>query len=111
MTDVFVSHASEDKELVARPLSVALAAQGLTVWLDAQDLNVGDSLRTRLEQGLSDAQFGIVILSPSFLRKEWPRWELNALVELQRPPEKVILPVWHGVTADDLSRLRTALRG
>ena len=104
MSDVFVSHASEDKELVARPLSVALQAQGLTVWLDAQDLNVGDSLKAKLEEGLREAQFGIVILSPNFLRKEWPLWELDAMVQLEQPPDRMILPVWHELTADDIKK-------
>ena len=45
MWDVFVSHASEDKESVARPIAMALEANGLRTWLDAQELNVGDSLR------------------------------------------------------------------
>ena len=50
------------------------------------------------------AQFGVVILSPSFFQKKWPQWELDALVGLARYPEKVILPVWHGVTAEDVER-------
>ena len=40
--DVFISHASEDKVLVARPLAVALESRGYSVWLDENRLAIGD---------------------------------------------------------------------
>jgi hypothetical protein len=43
--DVFVSHASEDKEGFVRPLAEALKDRGLRVWFDEFTLRVGDSLR------------------------------------------------------------------
>jgi hypothetical protein len=109
MWDVFVSHASEDKESVARPIAMALEANGLRTWLDAQELNVGDSLRRKLDEGLLSAQFGIVILSHSFFAKKWTQLELDALVSLEEPPDKLILPVWHEVTADEIRKLSPIL--
>ena len=109
MWDVFVSHASEDKQAVAAPLARALEANGLKVWLDTQELNVGDSLRRKLDQGLLNAQFGIVILSPSFFRKKWPQLELDALVELEQAPDKIILPVWHELTANEIKQVSPLL--
>lgn len=50
--DVFISHAGEDKQDVARPLSEALTAAGLRVWLDEDELRLGDSLRGKIDQGL-----------------------------------------------------------
>lgn len=47
--DVFVSHASEDKESVAIPLSELLARGGLRVWIDARECQIGDSLRQEIE--------------------------------------------------------------
>ena len=43
--DVFISHASEDKDNVARPLAQALRAEGYRVWFDEFTLTVGDGLR------------------------------------------------------------------
>jgi hypothetical protein len=37
--DVFISHASEDKDVVARPLATALVARGWTAWLDELEIN------------------------------------------------------------------------
>jgi len=107
--DVFVSHASEDKESVARPITLALQANGLKTWLDTQELNVGDSLRRKLDEGLLSAQFGVVILSRSFFAKKWPQLELDALVSLEEPPDKVILPVWHEVTAEEIRQFSPIL--
>ena len=39
-SEVFVSHASEDKEQVAKPLAAELVARGRTVWLDQFELAV-----------------------------------------------------------------------
>jgi TIR domain len=95
--DIFISHASEDKELVARPLADLLRSAGVTVWLDENELSLGDSLRTKIDQGLAESRFGVVILSMAFFAKDWPQRELNGLAALESPHRKVILPIWHGV--------------
>ena len=97
MWDVFISHASEDKAAVARPLYELLKEAGLDVWLDEYELHVGDSLRTEIDRGLSGSRYGVVVLSKAFFSKDWPERELNALVALESSSRKVILPVWHGV--------------
>jgi len=97
---VFISHASEDKDCFARPLAEALRTRGLRVWFDEFTLRVGDSLRRSIDRGLAHASFGVVIISPSFLAKEWPQKELDGLVAREVHGHKVILPVWHNVDAD-----------
>jgi hypothetical protein len=100
--DVFISHATEDKEAVAEPLSRALMKAGVSVWYDTFALKVGDSLMSSIDLGLRKSKFGIVILSPAFFRKDWPQRELRALGQKQSASQKVILPVWHDVSADDV---------
>ncbi|RPI69975.1 MAG: toll/interleukin-1 receptor domain-containing protein, partial [Geobacteraceae bacterium] len=97
--DVFLSHASEDKDDFARPLAEALKAKGLHVWFDEFTIRVGDSLRRSIDKGLANARFGIVLISPKFLEKEWPQKELDALMGRESHGIKVILPVWHNVDA------------
>ena len=94
--DVFISHASEDKDAIATPLADALRAKGLRVWYDDFALKMGDSLRQSIDRGLARSRFGVVILSGYFFQKHWPQQELNGLVT-REDTGKVILPVWHGV--------------
>ncbi|WP_299980688.1 toll/interleukin-1 receptor domain-containing protein [uncultured Pseudoteredinibacter sp.] len=103
MWDFFISHASEDKDAVARPLYDALCDQGYSVWFDEATLSLGDSLRQKIDEGLSKCSYGIVIISNDFLSKPWPQRELDALVSREDSGSKVILPVWHEVTHKEIS--------
>lgn len=95
--DVFISYASEDKMAIAEPLAHALTKKGFTVWYDEFELRIGDKLRRSIDHGLSNSRFGIVILSKSFFRKNWPQSELDGLVQREQDGQKVILPLWHDV--------------
>lgn len=100
--DVFISHASEDKDEIARPLALELEKNGLRVWFDEFSLTIGDSLRRSIDHGLAKSRFGIVVISPDFLAKEWPQKELDGLTAREIAGQKVILPVWHQITIDQL---------
>ncbi len=95
--DVFISHASEDKDDFVRPLANALTDTKLQVWFDETTLTVGDSLRRKIDEGLAQSRFGIVVLSPNFFAKEWPQLELDGLESREVSGVKVILPVWHNI--------------
>jgi hypothetical protein len=101
---IFISHASEDKEAVAAPLADLLVQRGLSVWLDQWELTLGDSLRRSIEGALSEASFGIVILSPEYLRKLWPMRELDGLFSMETIDRKLILPVLHNIRHDEITR-------
>ncbi len=100
--DFFISHATEDKESFVRPLAQALIDAGCRVWYDEHQLTIGDSLRKKIDQGLISSKFGIVVLSTDFFRKNWPEYELNGLVAREMNGIKVILPIWHKVTKDEV---------
>lgn len=111
MWDLFISHASEDKESVARPLYEQLVESGYSVWFDEATLKLGDSLRQKIDEGLSQCKFGVVIISQAFLQKEWPQRELDALVSREYGGYKVILPVWHKITREELTARSPLLSG
>jgi hypothetical protein len=99
--DVFICHASEDKKEVAEPLARMLTAEKLRVWYDKFTLTVGDSLRRKIDDGLANSRYGVVILSPSFFVKNWPQKELDGLAAREDSEgHKVILPIWHKVDQD-----------
>lgn len=100
--DVFISHASEDKEAVVRPLAHALSNKGLKVWYDEFELRIGDSLRRKIDVGLARSRFGVVVLSRSFFRKGWTNYELDGLVTRAVSGEQILLPIWHEITKQEL---------
>jgi hypothetical protein len=52
----------------------------------------------------------VVILSPHFFEKNWTRKELDGLFARETASgDKVILPVWHRVTKDDVTRFSPML--
>jgi hypothetical protein len=109
--DVFISHASEDKDDFVRPLAGAIASMGLKVWYDEWTLTIGDSLRQKIDEGLAASDYGIVVLSRSFFAKKWPQAELDGLFAREMAGRKVILPVWHNVTRDDVLQYSPLLAG
>jgi len=95
--DVFISHASEDKDAFVRSLAEALQKNDILVWYDEFTLTVGDGLRRSIDYGLAHSRYGVVVISPDFLKKEWPQKELDGLAAREADGRKVILPVWHKV--------------
>ena len=107
--DFFICHASEDKEGFVRHLAETLEAKGASVWYDEFTLSVGDSLRREIDRGLASSQFGVVVLSEAFFKKEWPQRELDGLVTLEIQGRSRILPIWHKVSLDEVARYSPTL--
>ena len=101
--DVFICHASEDKDDFVRPLSEKLQQQHIEVWYDEFSLQVGDSLMEKIDEGLAMSEYGIVVLSKNFFQKPWAKRELKGfnIRELSEKRE-VILPIWHKINLTDV---------
>jgi cold shock CspA family protein len=100
--DVFISHASEDKADFVQDLAQTLEESGLSVWYDDFTLRIGDSLTESINTGLSQSTHGIVVLSPRFFQKKWPKRELIALFSREDSEDKVVIPIWHQITKDEI---------
>lgn len=107
--DVFISHASEDKNDFVRPLANALIERGLNVWYDEMTLRIGDSLRQKIDKGLSNSRVGLVVLSPSFIKKGWTNYELDGIVTRTVSGEQVLLPIWHNITKQQVVEFSPSL--
>ncbi len=93
--DLFISHASEDKNDFVRPLAKLLREQRIKVWYDEFTLKQGHSLREKIDEGIKNSRFGLVILSENFFSKQWTKKELNGLFSKENfEGEDIILPVW-----------------
>ena len=74
------------------------------MWYDESTLRVGDSLREKIDQGLANSRFGVVVLSRHFFGKEWPKKELNGLFSREEEGDTRILPIWHEISKDEVVR-------
>ena len=100
--DVFISHASEDKDAVVRPLANALKDRGIAVWYDEFEMRIGDSLRRKIDKGLVNSRFGIVVISRDFIKKGWTNYELDGIMTRAVSGEQILLPVWHNITKKEV---------
>ena len=83
--------------------------EGFEVWYDEFELKIGDSLRKKIDAGLVNSRFGIVIISPSFVKKNWTEYELNGMVAREMNGHKVILPIWHKISKDEVLKFSPTL--
>lgn len=100
--DIFISHASEDKDAIVRPLATILERLSVRVWYDEFSLQLGDSLTASIDKGLQESRYGLVVLSKAFLSKRWPEYEYRSLMTREIDGERVILPLWYDVTKEDV---------
>lgn len=101
--DVFICHATEDKTSVVRPLYGELVALDVDTWYDESELVMGDSIRRKIDHGLANSRFGVVVLSRAFFAREWPQRELDGLVTLETAGRQRILPIWHNISRDEIT--------
>lgn len=99
--DVFICHATEDKESVARPLLLALQEKQVSVWMDELRIGWGASLKSEIDRGLAKSRYGIVVLSKAFFEKKWTKVELAGLTQRQVGEDRVvILPLYVDIDND-----------
>lgn len=109
MYDVFISYASEDKNIIAYPLAEELKKNGYRVQFDEFSISVGDSLRRSIDKGMGKSKFGIVIFSKSFFRKGWTNYELDGLVEMNVNAPGTLLPIWFNVSKNEVAEYSRSL--
>ena len=73
---VFISYAQADNE-VAREIANGLRSAGLTVWFDEWALKAGDSIRTRIEEGVRASDLLLVLLSPNSVSSDWVKMGMD----------------------------------
>lgn len=102
--NVFISHASEDKETVAIPFAKELEKYGITYWLDMKELVPGDQMSAKVfKEGIAKSDYVVVFISKNFLVKGWTNAELrNALARQWRTNTKIVIPFLVDVKFSDL---------
>jgi hypothetical protein len=89
----FISHSTTDKPFVRR-LAADLVAHGVKVWLDEQQMMVGDSIPEKIAQGLAESDFFLLVLSQNSVTSQWVKKELNSALVHEIERRKVtVLPI------------------
>jgi RNA-directed DNA polymerase len=101
--DVFISHASEDKDEVARPIFEACQKLGLKVFLDEAHIGWGQSFTQKINTALGSARTVLAIISNTSVAKEWPIVEVNTALSLEVTGQKKVVPLIVG--KPDLTKL------
>ena len=110
--DVFISHASEDKEEIATPLYNKLKELGLLVWYDEKEIKYGQGITDKISFGLRNTAYIIMIFSPNFLKKgkKWTKAEESISAFLQTEHNKKIIPIYHNTTDKILNKINLFIR-
>jgi hypothetical protein len=98
MKDLFLCHASEDKEHLVRPVADELRRRGLQVWFDEGEILPGMDFVEAINSGMKKAHAVVVFLSANFLRKRWPLKELNNFMAMGKP----LIPVVSDLSITDV---------
>ena len=101
--DIFISHASEDKDAIARPIFEACAKLGMKAFLDEAHIGWGQSFTQKINTALGSARTVLAIVSQVSVTKEWPVTEVNTALSLEVSGQKKVVPLLVG--KPDLSRL------
>ena len=92
--DVFVCYASEDRATIESLVAV-LKGRGIKVWWDRGQITLGDRLSEKIDEGLRNSRYGVMIISKSSIAKPWPEAEFHSVIHrsISSRGEKVLLPV------------------
>lgn len=101
--DVFISHANKDKEDLVEELYRSLKKLGIEIFYDKESLEWGDKWKDRILDGTRKSEFAIIVISEFFFDREWTEKELYEFLNRQnRNGQKLILPILHNITPDQL---------
>ena len=103
--DVFLSHASKDKETYIEGLYRVLDKLGITIFYDKESIGWGDHWKEKIIEGTQESEFAIIVISKNFFGREWTEKELKRFLSQENESgQKMILPIIHGITNEELTK-------
>lgn len=99
--DVFICHCSTDKKVVVDPLVKACTDAGINCWVDSKEIQWGDSISMRINEGLLKSRFVLVVISESTSSRTWQPREIAAAIDAENKQGSVrVLPLYVGDRAE-----------
>jgi hypothetical protein len=97
----FLSYAFRDRDLAKR-IAEGLQANGIETWWAEWEIGAGDSIRQKVDEGLSDCTHFIVLLTPDALASPWVQTEIDAGFVRKVNAASKLIPLRHGVAVSKL---------
>jgi hypothetical protein len=108
LRDVFLCHAWDDRQGVARELHDLLVSYGVSVWFSEKDVGLGVGLLRAIDKGLANSRIGLVLVTPALLRRLPSEGiadkELSALLAREQ-----LIPIVHNTTYEALRNVSPLL--
>ncbi len=101
--EIFISHASEDKADIARPIFEACQRAALKAFLDEKHIGWGDTFTNKINTALGASRTVLAVITSNSVTKEWPLLEINTALALEVSGSKRVIPLVVGTP--DLSKL------
>lgn len=108
LRDVFLCHAWDDRQGLAKELHDLLVAAGVKVWFSEKDLGLGVPMMRAIDKGLANSRIGLVLVTPALLAR-LPKEgvadkELSVLLARNQ-----LVPIVHNTTYEDLRNVSPLL--
>ena len=94
--NVFICHASEQKESIAIPIHKSLTALGIKAFIDIYNIKWGGSITQIINKALSEAEIFLPIISIDSIDKDWPSAEINSAIARNIEGVVKVLPLFTG---------------
>ncbi|WP_234461999.1 toll/interleukin-1 receptor domain-containing protein [Pedobacter segetis] len=108
LRDVFLCHAWDDRQGIAKQLHDLLESNGVSVWFSEKDVTLGVPLMRAIDKGLANSRIGLVLVTPALI-KRLPQEgiadkELSALLARDQ-----LVPIVHDTTYEALREISPLL--
>ena len=92
--DVFICHSSKDKPIIDNIVK-DFKRERITYWLDAEQINFGEPITEKIEDGLQKSKYIMPCLSVNLARSGWTRAEYGSILnaELSGKSERIVIPL------------------
>lgn len=107
---LFISYATENEDYTSK-LASHFQYLGLSVWFAPLTLKVGSKLLDSINAGLMASQYGLLILSPEYITKQWTTYEVDVLHRQHIEKDKKLFPIWHGVDKAKVDQWNLGISG
>jgi len=90
---IFISYSRQDKSIVEK-IAAHLVKHRANIWIDEWELDIGDSIVTKIQDAIETSAALLVVLSKASVESEWCKKELTAGLVRELEEKKVlVLPV------------------